>query len=207
MDDVVVTRKQLKDRIGARSASAINRMRDEGRVVPSPDGKGYLLHASLQRLRETQDPAKAHVAERHAKARGGPLNLAPQPGEWDTLPAAPEATRAPTPAPSPADDALAATSPTYADARARRENAEASLREIELRKRQGQILERDDVAAALDLAAEKCGARMDALADVLPPQVVGLDDEARIRAIVAEAVLIIRRELARDFAAMLEVKP
>jgi hypothetical protein len=198
--DRPVTRRDLAAALGCKP-SYVNALRAAGRVVMAEDGKRYLLEATRRRIAQTADPSHQAVADRHAAVRGAALATAGAAGQGDA--AAPAPIAAPADA---ADAAVAAISPSYADAKARRENAEASLKEIDLRKRQGEILERTDVAAALDLAIVKLAARVDALADVLPPQVVGLDDEARIRAIVAEAVLIVRRELSRDFAAALEAK-
>ena len=199
--DRAVTRQQLADLLGC-SKSFINKLRAHGRVVMADDGKHYLLEATRRRIAETRDPSKRATAERHAAARGAPLALPGAAGQGDAAAPAPNAAPAGADA---ADEAVAQISPSYADARARREHAEAQLRELDLRKRQGQILERDDVARAVDRAVVTAGARLEALADTIAPQVVGLDDEARIRALIAEAVLIVRRELARDFAAALEV--
>lgn len=198
--DRPVTRRELGAALGCRP-SYVNALRAAGRVVMAEDGKHYLLEATRRRIAETRDPSHQAVADRHAAARGAALATAGAAGQGNAAPA-------PIAAPAGADAvdaAVAAISPSYADAKARRENAEASLKEIDLRKRQGEILERVDVLAAADRAFTAASARLDALADQLGPQVIGIDDEVRARALIAEVVVIIKRELARDFAALAQV--
>jgi len=194
-----VTRKELAAALGC-AAGYINKLRAAGRLVLAADGKRYMIDASRTRIAATRDPAHQPVADRHAKARGAPLaGIAPATPGATTAPP----TASPSSAADAADEAIAALGPSYADARARRVNADAQLREMDLRKRQGQIIERDDAVRGLNLAIIAAAARLDTLADTIAPQAVGIDDEVRLRAIVAEAVLIIRRELARDFNALL----
>lgn len=200
--DRAVTRQQLADLLGC-SKSYVNKLRGEGRVVLADDGKHYLLEATRRRIAETRDPSKRSAVDRHAAARGAPLALPGAAGQGDAPPA-PTAAQAGADA---ADEAVAQVSPSYADARARREHAEAQLRELDLRKRQGEILERAEVARAVDRAYTAISARLNALPDNTAPQVVGLDDEARARALLAEAVTLALRELSRDFALALEAAP
>lgn len=199
--DRAVTRQQLADALGCKP-SYVSKLRAAGRVVMAEDGKHYLLAATYRRMQETRDPAHQAVADRHAAARGAALAPAGGAGQGEDTARQPGAPSSPAQA---VDDAVAGISPTYADARARREHAEATLRELDLRKRQGEILERADVEAAADRALTAASARLDALQDIIGPQIVGLDDEARARALVAEAVLIVKRELVRDFAAFAQV--
>jgi hypothetical protein len=202
-DDRAVTRQELADLLGC-SKSYVNKLRAHARVVMAADGKHYLLEATRRRIAETRDPSKRPVAERHAAARGAALALPGAAGPGDG--AAPVPNAAPAGADA-ADEALMRVDANFANAKARREHAEASLKELDLRKRQGELLERSDVLSAFDRAMVTLFARLEALADTIGPQVVGMTDEARARTLVAEIVLLARREVVRDFGAGLEVAP
>jgi hypothetical protein len=170
--------------------------------VMAPDGEAYLLEATRERIAATRDPAHQAVADRHTAARGAALALPGAAGQRD---GAPPPSQAPSSPAQAADETYLSGGQLYQDARARRENAEAGMREIDLRKRQGEILERADVEAAADLAMTAAAARLDALPELIVPQLIGIDDEARGRALVVEAVMIVKRELMRDFAAFAQV--
>jgi hypothetical protein len=68
--------------------------------------------------------------------------------------------------------------------------------------RDGELLEAGDVAATVTTAVTVLRNRLEALADVLGPQLAAEGDEARCRALVAESVEHALEETARQFAAM-----
>jgi hypothetical protein len=196
MNDQAVTRKQLAAALGC-SASYVNALRAAGRVVMADDGKHYLLAATRQRIRETADPSHQAVADRHTAARGAALALPGAAGQGEA--AAPAPIAAPAPAEA-ADDAVAAVSPSFAEARALREHYQAQQAKLDWQVRIGELIERKAAEARMAAGYTATRARAEGWPDLLAPQLVGIDDEARIRGMLAEAVHLMLTELQRDLA-------
>lgn len=143
--------------------SYVAALKKAGRLVMTDDGKLVDVEASEARIAATADPAKAPVAERHAGARAAavdgqkPLKTVPDD-----------------------DSTIAAAAPDYQRARARREEANACLAEIELACTLGKLMEASAVVAAIADAGTTLRSVLETLPAVLAPQLATLsDDHAR----------------------------
>jgi hypothetical protein len=171
------------------SKSYVTQLKADGRLVLTDDSQRVRVAESLERIRATADPAKAGVVARHAANRdvgagqGAPAAQTPAAGAED-------------------DDDGEGSGDRYQHWRARSERAKALAAERDNRVRDGELLEAGDVAATVTTAVTVLRNRLEALADVLGPQLAAEGDEARCRALVAESVEHALEETARQFAAM-----
>lgn len=175
--------------------SYVTALKQAGRLVLADDGRVRVAE-SIARIEATRDPAKAAVAERHAAARAGQGGPAPA--------------SAPAPEPGAAFDDAEAEAETltrgYQYWRERRERAAALSAEREHAEAEGKLLRTADVVAACAGAFTTARTVLEALADTLGPQLAAETDEARCRALIAEAVELQLAELSRRLGA-LEVQP
>ena len=110
------------------SPSYVTKLKEQGRLVLSPDGKRVNVQATLEKLNRTSDPSKNHVKELHAAARTERdvgKHIRPD-------------------APSVGEES-GSSDPKYWDNKTRREGALAALAELELAKKAGVLVERDRV--------------------------------------------------------------
>lgn len=156
----------------------IYQLRDQGRLVMSDDGKRVRVLASMERIRATESMTHQGVADRHAATR--------QPADGDD-----EEEAAPS-APSPEQR-------KYQTSRAEREHwaAQAARRDYELSMRQ--LLPAADVESAIADGVTQIRARLEALPDILAPQLAAEPDEAKCRALLADEIEHALTELARAF--------
>lgn len=115
------------------SPSYVTKLKDQGRLVLSDDGKLVNVPATLERLQSTLDPGKESVRQHHAAGRvekhvGEQLRHDAPRGE--EMPAA-----------------STAASPKYWDAKTLREDALAKLAQVELSHKLGDLVERKRVEA------------------------------------------------------------
>jgi hypothetical protein len=170
--------------------SYVTQLRRDGRLVLTADGKAVRVAESFARIKETEDPAKDGVRARHAAARASGEGQ----GASTTVPASPAA---------PADEEGAPEGGSeYQHWRMRNERAKATAAERENRVRDGELLEAGEVVTAIASATTTLRQRLEALADVLGPQLAAEGDEARCRALVAESVEHALEECARQFGAL-----
>lgn len=151
----------------------------EGRLVMAADGKRVLVAESIQRVRETADPAKAGVAARHAAQRAAPATAA-------------LATSADEPA---EQDGGAAGGYDYQIAKAKREHWAAERERTAHRREAGELIEVSEHVSVLAGAGATLRAALEAWSTLLPPQLVG-QDEGAIRATIADQVEQILGELS-----------
>lgn len=111
--------------------SYVTKLKDLNRLVLSEDGKLVNVEASLRLIESTGDPSKLGVRERWEAYRSG--RAMPEP-----TPAAPATEQ---PASTPTAKEEKGSSSAYHKARTDKEQIEAQLKLIELRKLQGQIAE------------------------------------------------------------------
>lgn len=157
-----LTQAQFARHLGIDRAH-VTRLKQAGRLVMTDDGKLVDVEASEARIAATADPAKAPVAARHAVARAAAVD-GQQP--LKTVP--------------DDDSTLAAGAPDYQRARARREEANACLAEIELACTLGKLMEASGVVAAIADAGTTLRSMLETLPAVLAPQLATLsDDHAR----------------------------
>ena len=177
-----LTPRQFAERLGYKPHYG-NQLKKDGRLVMAPDGKHVLLAESLARFGATKDPSRAGVAARHAQARA---QAVPLPGESTGK------TQAET-----EETADWADAPRYdfQNAKAKREYWAAEREHAAYRKDAGELIDlADHVAALADLGAT-VRAKLEAWASVLPPQLAGRD-EGGVRAVIADQVELLLRELA-----------
>lgn len=180
-----VTGKELATRIGCKPSYVVELKRN-GRVVPGPNGRGYLLAESLALYEATRDPAKAAVASRHAQARGtGTLGSDEGEEEGDApdaeqLPASPDAKR----------KAKALADKAEFDAKAAQRDYEVSM---------GKLLDADQVQHALAAAATQLRTTLERLPDTLAPQLVAMSDEGKARNLMWDEINHALEEASRAF--------
>lgn len=172
-------------RIAGFKPSYVTQLNRAGRLVQDAAGL-ILVSESLARIRDTSDPSKAGVAERHAAARAAqPDSAVGDAGEPDED--APDAASGP--------DSSAAT--RRAESLARKEHFLALSAERDYLQSMGRLLPLEDVQAVVAQAAVSLRTRLEALPDTLAPQLAAEIDEARCRAVLAEAVEHALDEAAR----------
>lgn len=138
-DSNFLSKSAFAARIG-RSPSYITWLKDNGRLVLSPDGKLVDVLATEAKIQETADPAKAAVAARHEENRiERDVRAHIQPS-------------ADTPAVQPADHAPSG-GPNFQRSKAHREFYLAGLAETEFYKVRGSLVDR----AAVEDAAFAAG--------------------------------------------------
>jgi hypothetical protein len=87
-------------------------------------------------------------------------------------------------------------------ARLRREQADASLRELALERERGALIARRDVKADLTNAVAVILSAWDSLPDRLSPLLVGLEDQAQIRAVLRDEIEQLQHRVAEALASV-----
>ena len=165
-------------------ASYVTQLKREGRLVLTDDGKAVKAPESLARIRDTRDPSKTAVADRHAAARAS----------GDVGQGA-DSTAAPRVDP---DEADLLQRHDYQSARAKREHIAAETAELEWRLRAGELIEVAALRPAIaDAAATLCTA-LDRIEHDLVPVLVGLDETA-MRVQVRDYIEQVRTDLSERF--------
>jgi hypothetical protein len=168
-----------------RAPSYVTKLRQAGRLVLTDDGKRVHVDASKQRIAATESGQPQHVAarEHHAQRRAQP---APPAGE----------------APPEADAPLVPG--TRADWERREAAARAQLREIELAKTRGDLVETAAVHRAGSEAGGILRTTLENLADQLAPQLAEGDPEReqRIHAQLSEHVELLLTEISQKLDAL-----
>lgn len=159
----------------------------EGRLVMAADGKRVLVAESIQRVRETADPAKSGVAARHAAQRAAPALAEPAQAQAQAQAQA---------ADEPAEqDEGTAGGYDYQIAKAKREHWAAERERTAHRREAGELIEVSEHVSVLAGAGATLRAALEAWSALLPPQLVG-QDEGAIRATIADQVEQILGELS-----------
>jgi hypothetical protein len=161
-DPNFLSKSAFAARIG-RSPSYITWLKDNGRLVLSPDGKLVDVLATEAKIQETADPAKAAVAARHEENRiERDVRAHIQPS-------------ADTPAVQPADHAPSG-GPNFQRSKAHREFYLAGLAETEFYKVRGNLVERAAVEDAAFAAGRMLREQFFGLAPQLAGELVGMSD-------------------------------
>lgn len=181
--------REFADHIG-KKPGYVTQLKDQGRLVLTPDRRRVVVAASKQLIADTMDPAKAGVAAHHAATRAAkptPATTAPPPaGEPDS--AADAATAGEGDATDPA--AQEANSPfarRRAEAQARREEALARQAERNELKELGELLERGPTVSAIGKHLASLCTTLRALPTSLAPA-LGAGDEAECRQLLADEI-------------------
>lgn len=165
--------------------SYVTDLNKQGRLVL--DEKGHVLVAeSIQRITDTKDPSKIAVAARHAAARGTDL---PEPSSVDE---------------TQCGNTVVPESRDYQDSRAKREYYAAEREETAYRKEAGELVEASAVVSVVADAATILRGKLESMPDLLAPLLLGISDEQRIRAVIADHVEEALEGAARQFSEILE---
>lgn len=168
--------------------SYVTALKKAGRLVLNAIGN-VLVDESQARIAETADPGKAGVADMHAKKRGEPnatVDGKKQPKTENEE--------------DPEND-LGQT-PDYQKARARREEANANLAELELARLAGDLMETAAVRIVLADAAATCRAALETLPTILAPQLAAIGDDHAIRQLLEEHIGSALNELCDRLAGL-----
>lgn len=191
-------------RIYGCSKAYVSQLGKEGRLVLSEDGKTVDVEATFEQLKITSDPSKAGVRERWAAFRAGRdgapgEQLAidvpaaePRSAAGETKPAAAE-TKAP-----PAERQTS----KYHDARAQREQAEAQMAELELRRQLGALVEVEEVLRAIADTHTAARTEILALPDRLATLVAAETDPRKVYDLVATECERVCQNIAERAAKM-----
>jgi hypothetical protein len=171
-------------------------LRKAGRLVMTEDGKQVRVAESIAQIAATRDPSKVNVAARHAAARGD----AAQTGH---APAAAAAPAGPTFPPVDAgegggDGDEPGETRSFQASKASKEHYAALRERVAYLKDIGQLMERPAVVAAFADAGATLRGKLEAWAAVLPPQLIGRDEEA-IRGAIAGQVEQLLHDVAEGF--------
>ena len=153
--------------------SYVTKLKLEGRLVMSPDGKQVDVAASLARIADTDGQKRPDVADRHAATRQGD---------------------------SDADEQ--GSDPRYnkADSSAKKEHFLALQAETDYRQRIGELVEASEVSAAISDVAIGFRQSLENLPARIAGELVGKDIDA-IRAVLKAELYEALADMERNFAA------
>ena len=167
-----------------KKASYITLLKSTGRLVLSADGKRVCVAESIQRISNTMDPSKSGVAAYHASKRGEGEGGSSPDGEIIV----PELTGFELP-----------VDRSYQGSRARREHFAALSAERDYKMSMGTLMHADDVLPAVAGAISTLRQRLEALPDILAPQLTACGDESQARILLADTIEHALEEAARQF--------
>lgn len=173
--------------------SYVTQLAAAGRLVLTDDGREVIVQASLDRIRTTASPERHAVADRHARARGSELALAPAPAQ--SLPMDEDNDAPPS---LPAGSAGLGDGDRYQKARAAREQFLALQAKLDYEERIGQLVKATDVAAIAAQVGATVRQRLESLPSLISAQ-IDERDRARIHGLLTAQVEQICADLARSF--------
>jgi len=165
--------------------SYVKKLKDTGRLVMVSDTL-IDVEASEARIRETADPGKVAVAERHAAKRAGQAAATMETKAGPRVDGHKTAKTAADPGEPEAPEVPG--TPDYQKARARKESANADLAEMEARTRAGQLMETAAVMAAVADAGATMRTHLATLSAILAPQLATMADENQIRLLLEDHI-------------------
>ncbi|SDU17032.1 terminase small subunit [Pseudomonas moraviensis] len=177
-----------------RSPSYVTWLKDNNRLVLSPNGKQVDVHATEALIRDTADPSKVAVAERHQQDRiqrdvYSQLSSQAEP----TSTAAPPLTITP-----------AGQLPDFQKARALREHNLAQLAEIELHKAKGSLVALSAVQSGAYNAGRMLRDQLLGMPPQLAPELASMTDPWEIEKHLTAAIRRSLEDAERTSSADLE---
>lgn len=172
----------------------ITQLKADDRLVLTADGKRVRVAESLQRIADTRDPSKIGVVRRHAAEREAGAGLAADSQETPRVPTQADV--------EPIGDRIGGQ---YQQARAVKEKYLAMQAKRDYEVSIGKLLDAREVEGAAASCIATLRQRLESMPDVLAPQLAAINDEPRIRAVIAETVEHSLSELAREFNAIAKV--
>lgn len=155
---------EFSEHIGCKRTYAYQ-LKKEGRLVLTDDSKMVKVAESIARIAATRDPAHQGVADRHAAERGAPAQTG-HAANADPAPPVGEGSDAPVP------------SYDFQSSKAKREHWAAEREHADYRKAAGELMEHTEHIAAMAHMGATVRAALEGWANMLPPQLVGLDESA-----------------------------
>lgn len=152
------------------SPSYVTKLKDQDRLVLSPDGKRVDVAATLSRLKRTESPEKKGVRAHHAAKRTE------------------KHVSVYTKSDAPSDDGGGSADPKYWESKARREGALAELAELELSKKRGELVDRARVVSASFYIGRMLRDAVLGLPTQLAPEISGMTDAFAIETKLREAL-------------------
>lgn len=167
------------------SPSYVTKLKDQGRLVFSEDGKLVDVPATLVILKRTQDPGKESVRQHHADERSdkhvGAHVKFDAPSEDD-----------------PVSEQNATRNPKYWDAKARREDMLADLAQLELGEKRGTLVDRKRVEAMSFAAGRMLRDAVLGLPTQLAPELANMTDAFQVEIRLRDAL----RQIFADMSKM-----
>lgn len=152
------------------SPSYITKLKDQERLVLSPDGKQVDVEATLIKMQRTSAPEKEAVRQHHAAGRTEKHVGA------HTKPDAPN------------EEQGGSSDPKYWESKARREGALAELAELELSKRRGELVDRVRVESAAFSIGRMLRDAVLGLPTQLAPEIASMTDAFEIETKLRESL-------------------
>lgn len=160
--------------------SYVTKLKLEGRLVMSPDGKQVDAAASLVRIAETDGQKRPDVAQRHAQTRNEPANE-----ESDD------------------DNAYVGDGiPSKAQSSAKKEHFLAAQAELDYQIRRGEFIPKADMVAAVADVSTTFRQSLENFPHRVAAELYGKDMDA-IRATLKAEIIGVLHEMDRNFAAQL----
>jgi pyruvate/2-oxoglutarate dehydrogenase complex dihydrolipoamide acyltransferase (E2) component len=153
--------------------SYVKLLKDMGRLVM--EGDKVNVEASMALIEATKDPSKQGVVDRHQAQREAKLADA-----QITVP-------------------FIAENIDYQSAKARREQANAEIAEMERDLMREKLVKLDDVKHAIAYGDAIVRNRLEALPDILAPQLCAEPNEQRVRVLLLDAIETVLSELSKTF--------
>lgn len=97
----------------------------------------------------------------------------------------------------------AAQSPVFSDAKDQREHYQAEMARLDYEERCGKLMPAEEVRAVVATAGTGLRARLEMLPDSLAPQLAAVQDEARVKALLAAEIESALAELSHQFGKLL----
>ncbi len=177
MQPSAVTQTEFANIIGTEK-SYINKLKDTGRLVFDENGK-IMVEESKQLIAATKDPSKQGVADRHQQERQEKQSAA-----------------------SEFDEVTSRAGGAYQQARAMKEKYAAMQAKIAYEKEVGELLEIQPTKLAVMDGDVIIRNRLEAMPDVLAPQLAAENDEQKIRIILIDQIEYLLGELSQTFKKM-----
>lgn len=163
------------------SPSYVTKLKEQQRLVLCPDGKRVDVQATLALLERTSDPGKESVRQHHSSERTE-RHVGSQ--------VKPDAKTGESPASTGAD-------PKYWEAKARRENSLAELADLELRRKQGDLVERQRVEDMAFAAGRMLRDAVLGLPTKLSPELAAMTDPFQIEIKLRDALRQVFDDMAK----------
>lgn len=178
-------------RLARFKPSYVTQLKRDERLVLTEDGKAVKVPESLERIRETRDPGRQDVAERHASEREITVPVPPA--------KLPEAESSLDPEDYEEVD-LGGAGPSYQRARAVKEHFLAMKEKRDYEISMGKLMDAEEVGAVVADAVTALRASLELIPDVYAAQLAAESGEASVRAVLADAIQHALEEASRQLA-------